>query len=86
MPTKNHALSCDAEGRMQRMMSEPWVWANPAAKEEPYAVLRWKGGALYAGPEESTRTMPRQLIDAGTMIVCSRADALRQAINGEVKA
>lgn len=85
MPSEKRALSCDAEGRMQRMNAEPWVWANPDVKEEPYAVLRWKGGALYAGPEESTRTMPRQLIDVGTMTICSRADALRQAINGEVR-
>ncbi len=71
---------------MQRLMSEPWVWANPDAREEPYAVLRWKGGALYAGPQESTRAMPPQLIDAASLVVCSRAEALRQAINGEIKA
>ena len=81
-----HGLGCDAEGRMQRVVSEPWVWVSPVLPEQTYAVMRWKGGALYAGPADSAVNFPPALIDQASMLICSRADALRHAIAGKVEA
>lgn len=85
MLSSNRALSCDAEGRMQRLTANPWIWADPAQPIEPYGVIEWKGGALYAGPEESLRQMPQSLIKAGSLRVCDRAEALRIAVAGEIR-
>ena len=83
---ENHALGCDAEGSMQRITSAPWVWATPCADNQNYAVMRWKGGALYAGPADSAINFPPALIDQASMLICNRADALRHAVAGKVEA
>ncbi len=69
-----------------RRASEPWIWASPTEPIPPYAVMRWKGGALYAGPAESTVTFPPALVDGATMMICDRAEALRHAVNAKVEA
>lgn len=83
---QTHALGCDSEGRMQRVVSEPWVWVSPVTSEQSYAVMRWKGGALYAGPADSALNFPPALVDGASMLICSRAEALRHAVNGKIEA
>lgn len=82
----HHALRYDLEGRMQRVRSEPWVWADPRADVPSYAVMRWKGGSLYAGPADSALNFPPALVEGSSMLICPRADALRHAINGKIEA
>ncbi len=81
-----HALGSDLEGRMQRIRSEPWVWADPKAEETSYAVMKWKGGSLYAGPAESALNFPPALVEGASMLICPRAEALRHALNGKIEA
>ena len=83
---QRHALGYDLEGRMQRVRSEPWVWADPNAAIPPYAVMRWKGGTLYAGPADTAFGFPPALIQGSTLMVCPRAEALRMAIDSKVEA
>ena len=81
-----HALRCEAEGRMQRIRSEPWVWADPGASIPSYAVMRWKGGSLYAGPADSALNFPPALVQGASMLICDRAEALRHAVDGKIEA
>ena len=72
--------------KMQRHSSQPWVWQSPLDPEPTYAVMRWKGGSLYAGPADSALAFPPQLVDGSSMLICPRAEALRHAINSKVEA
>lgn len=69
-----------------RRAAENWIWSAPEAPVPPYAVMRWKGGALYAGPANSTLEFPPTLIDGASTLICSRAEALRHAVNGRIEA
>lgn len=87
MPNKNLALGCGAVGgSMQRTIAQPWIWQSPTAPEPQYAVMRWKGGSLYAGPADSALAFPPELVEGSSMLVCSRAEALRHAVMGKVQA
>lgn len=87
MRSENRALGCGATGgSMQRSMAQPWIWQSPTAPEPQYAVMRWKGGCLYAGPAESALAFPPELVDGASMLVCTRAEALRHAISSKVGA
>jgi hypothetical protein len=44
------------------------------------------GGTLYAGPADSAVGFPKPLLDGATMMLCSRAEALRMAMNGKIEA
>lgn len=68
------------------MTPAPWVFHDPTAAETTYVVMRWKGGALYAGPADSTFAFPAEIIDGSSMLMCSRAEALRHAIDSKVQA
>lgn len=69
-----------------RRASDPWTWVSPTEPIPPYAVMRWKGGSLYAGPAETALNFPPQLVDGASMLICDRAEALRHAIDGKVEA
>ena len=68
------------------MKSAPWIWHSPSEPVPTYAVMRWKGGTLYAGPADSAFAFPAEIIDGSSMLMCSRAEALRHAINSKVEA
>lgn len=87
MRSEELALGCGAVGgSMQRTIAQPWIWQSPTAPEPQYAVMRWKGGSLYAGPAESALAFPAQLVEGASMLVCTRAEALRHAVLGKVEA
>ena len=71
---------------MMRQAADNWIWASPTAPIPPYAVMRWKGGTLYAGPAETALGFPPSLIQGSTLLVCPRAEALRMAIDSKVEA
>jgi len=50
-----------------------------------YAVMKWKGGTLYAGPADSAMAFPSNMLVGSTMLMCDRAEALRLAMNGKVE-
>ncbi len=84
MQSESRALGCGAGGSMQRTIAHPWIWHCPTAPEPQYAVMRWKGGSLYAGPVESAIAFPPELVDGSSMLVCSRAEAMRHAMMSKV--
>lgn len=69
-----------------RHAADPWIWAAPNAPIPIYAVMRWKGGVLYAGPADTATGFPPSLVDGASMLICDRAEALRHAINSRVEA
>lgn len=71
----------------QKPQTTAWIWMSPVQinPEPPYAVMRWKGGALYAGPAESALAFPPALVDGASLLICPRADALRHAMNSKVE-
>ena len=71
---------------MMRQAAENWIWASPNDPIPPYAVMRWKGGTLYAGPAETALGFPPALIQGSTLLVCPRAEALRMALESKVEA
>lgn len=71
---------------MQRTIAHPWIWHCPTAPEPQYAVMRWKGGSLYAGPVESAIAFTPELVEGSSLLVCSRAEAMRHAVLGKVQA
>lgn len=73
---------------MMRHAADNWTWASPVLMdpEPPYAVMRWKGGVLYAGPADSALQFPPQLVDGASMLICPRAEALKHALEGKVQA
>lgn len=76
----------------ERMSQKPqgaaWIWASPVQvfPEPPYAVMRWKGGTLYAGPADSALNFPPTLVDGASLLICTRAEALRHAMDGKMEA
>jgi hypothetical protein len=48
--------------------------------------MRWKGGSLYAGPVESAIAFTPELVEGSSLLVCSRAEAMRHAVLGKVQA
>lgn len=70
---------------MQRPVAHPWVWADPYAEVPTYAVMKWKAGAFYAGPAETALAFPKMLVDGASMLMCSRAEALRLAVESRVE-
>lgn len=72
---------------MMRQSSEQWAWASTIMPDEQkYAVVRWKTGALYAGPIEAALAFPPALLDEASMQYCTRAEALRVAMTSKVQA
>ena len=71
---------------MQRPVANPWIWADPNTQEPTYAVMKWKAGALYAGPADTALAFPSVLLDGSSMLMCSRAEALRMAVESKVEA
>lgn len=75
---------------MMRQASMNWIWVTPPVGEleaaNSYAVMRWKNGALYAGPAGAALDFPPQLVDEASVTFCSRAEALRHAVEGKVQA
>lgn len=71
---------------MQRPVATPWIWADPHAEVPTYAVMKWKAGALYAGPADTALAFPKVLVDGSSMFMCSRAEALRLAVESKVEA
>lgn len=71
---------------LMRRAADPWIWASPFEPVPTYAVMRWKGGALYAGPADSALNFPPALVDGSSMLICDRAQALRHAIDSKVEA
>ena len=69
-----------------RQAADPWVWVPPSMPEPQYAVMRWMGGTLYAGPASSAADLPKPLMAGATMLLCTRAEALRMAMNGKIEA
>jgi hypothetical protein len=72
---------------MMRQAAENWTWASTIMPDERhYAVVRWKTGAFYAGPVEAALSFPPSLLDEASMQYCTRAEALRFAVDSKVRA
>lgn len=63
-----------------------WTWVSPVPLDpEPlYAVMKWKGGALYAGPADTAQSFPPHLVDESSIRLCPRSEALRVAVESRV--
>ena len=73
------------EPHMQRHCAKPWVWQPPDAPEVPYAALQTKAGQTYAGPADGIVPFAQELADGATMMICTRAEALRLAVRGYIE-
>lgn len=71
---------------MMRQAASQWTWVPPMDDTRTYAVVKWKTGHYYAGPAEAALALPANLVDTDTMHYCSRADAMRLAMNSKVSA
>lgn len=72
---------------MRQAAAEQWTWASTIMPDDKhYAVVRWKNGAFYAGPAEAALSFPPILLDEATFQYCTRAEALRVAVESQVKA
>ena len=76
-----HSLS---GARMQRHVASQWAWASPINEELPYAAVILNNGGTYAGPADGILPFAPVLTEGASMLVCTRAEALRHALAGKL--